>query len=276
MDIRNWNVLVIEPNKFEAQIVCDLLRFSGVQNVRITRDSADALTLLKHFSANVILMELDSSPIDGLAWTRRLRRDVKSRGRKAPVFLMTRTMSRAVAEACRLAGANALIGKPLSGAVLLNTIKKVLANPRAFIEHDNYVGPCRRAGIVTAGAPLRRRTGDAEFGETATLPELVSGIRRCIEDLATGKTTRTAACEAGLREVQSRAIAAEDSALTRACAAFSTQLNVKIDAQSLPALGACIDALTKLVALESLPAADREAIADQLSQTVSVQSRVAA
>lgn len=71
--------------------------------------------------------------------------------RKAPVFVISSTLTLALAESFRHAGANAIIGKPISTAAQLNTMRKVLANPRPFIEGANYVGPCRRAGIVTAG-----------------------------------------------------------------------------------------------------------------------------
>ncbi|NJM35956.1 MAG: hypothetical protein HC850_16135 [Rhodomicrobium sp.] len=49
---------------------------------------------------------------------------------------------------------------PISGGVIINTVKKVLARPRPFIDEAGYVGPCRRAGIVIAGVGSRRRRSD--------------------------------------------------------------------------------------------------------------------
>ena len=53
--------------------------------------------------------------------------------RQAAVFLTSRAFSRSLAEDCRHAGANALIGKPISAKVLTATISKVLSKPREFI-----------------------------------------------------------------------------------------------------------------------------------------------
>lgn len=54
-----------------------------------------------------------------------------------------------------------MIGLPITSNSLINTITKVLARPRPFIETEIYTGPCGRAGIVTAGAGARRRKSDA-------------------------------------------------------------------------------------------------------------------
>ena len=42
------------------------------------------------------------------------------------------------------------------------TINKVLAKPRPFVDSDVYVGPCRRAGIVSAGTGKYRRKSDEQ------------------------------------------------------------------------------------------------------------------
>ena len=76
------------------------------------------------------------------------------------MFIVSAALTLALAERCGIDGAIAIIGKPISSAVLSNTIKKVLGKPRPFIEGANYVGPCRRAGIVTAGTGKHRRQTD--------------------------------------------------------------------------------------------------------------------
>lgn len=141
--------------------MCDLLRTAGAARCRLFTDSQSALAHLAHERANVVIGALDAAPLEGLAWTRTLRRDRECRSRTAPIFLLARSLTASVAEACRRAGANAVIGMPVSNATLLNTIKRVHARPRPFIEEAGYVGPCRRAGIVTAGAGSRRRQTDA-------------------------------------------------------------------------------------------------------------------
>jgi CheY-like chemotaxis protein len=167
MDVKKWTVCIIEPNQFEGQIMFDLLRHAGVERLRVFGDAAVAAEALARFDANVIVASFEMAPLDGAAWTRAFRRNEKAANRKAAIFLTSAAFSRAMAEQCRLAGANALIGKPVSGKVLTATIRKVMGRPRPFVEAEGYVGPCRRAGIVTAGPSKKRRKADAEASAAA-------------------------------------------------------------------------------------------------------------
>jgi CheY-like chemotaxis protein len=177
MVAREWSVHLLEPNKFEAKLVLDLLRNAGVEKIQVMNDGDEAVERLRlAHPAQLILVTLDCPALDALDWTRRFRRDMVIPCRRAPIFLMTKALTRAVAENCRHAGANAIIGKPTSSAALTNTIKKVLANPRPFIDAAGYVGPCRRAGIVTTHSPHHRRRSDK--GEAAAAPAAAVVERR--------------------------------------------------------------------------------------------------
>ncbi|NWG54965.1 MAG: hypothetical protein HXY28_14735 [Hydrogenophilaceae bacterium] len=160
MDATHWSVAIITPHRYDAQLIADLLRNANVPRPRIFADGEAALAYAAQTAVDVLITALDAKPNDGLAWVMALRRSRASRSRQAAVFLLTRTLTPSVAEACRRAGANAVIGLPVSGSTLMGTITKVLAKPRPFVEADGYVGPCRRAGIVTAGAGSRRRRTD--------------------------------------------------------------------------------------------------------------------
>jgi DNA-binding response OmpR family regulator len=152
------SVAVVTPQRFEGQLLVDLIRTAGAQRSRLYADSEMALEQIMHQYHGVLIVALDAAPTDGLAWVRRLRRIRTCKSRTSPVFMLARSLTLSVAESCRHSGANAVIGMPVSNATLINTIKKVLARPRPFIEEAGYVGPCRRAGIVTVGIGARRRT----------------------------------------------------------------------------------------------------------------------
>ena len=161
MDFRKLSVCVIEPNRFEGQLIVDLLRNAGVTQYKLCVDSNVAMEWLERTGAQAVIGAVEMTPVDGPTWTRAFRRNHRlGDTRRAAIFLTSRAFSRSVAEECRHAGANALIGKPISGKILLATITKVLSAPRAFIDAAGYVGPCRRAGIVTAGPAKRRRKAD--------------------------------------------------------------------------------------------------------------------
>jgi CheY-like chemotaxis protein len=268
-----WTVCVIEPNKFERQIIVDLLRNAGVDKIRAVADGEAALDLLEVYNANVVVAAFELAPADAAAWTRGFRRNKKVANRKAAIFITSGAFSLAMAEQCRHAGANALIGKPLSAKVLIATITKVLANPRPFIDAEGYVGPCRRAGIVTAGAPKKRRKNDAECAaeaETQTLAHVVGALSAATKAFA-ADVAKADACDAALRRVQAYAVNAGDGPLMRACAAFTLQINacrsVRNDV-TRAALEACAQGVTELASIDPGQAQRRDAVAERVREAV--------
>ena len=271
MNASAWTVCVIEPNKFERQIIIDLLRAAGAYNVKAFADGDTAVQAMEDFAANVVVASFEQTPTDGAAWTRAFRRNHKLANRKAAVFVTSGAFSRAMAEQCRHAGANALIGKPLSAKVLTATINKVLAHPRPFVEAAGYVGPCRRAGIVTAGAPKKRRKADSDqAGEIQTLAHSVGALTAASIAFA-ADSAKADACEAALRQVQAYAVNAGDGPLMRACAAFSLQIKALLRVRnhiSRAALKACTQGVAELASLAVGESAQRDAIAERVREVV--------
>jgi CheY-like chemotaxis protein len=257
LDVKNWTVLVVEPNKYEGQIILDLLRNAGCDKVKVVMDQAQALDLLEVYNANVVIASFEMAPLDAAAWTRLYRRNKKLPGRKQAIFVTSGAFSLAMAEQCRHAGANALIGKPISAKVLVATINKVLSKPREFIDAEGYVGPCRRAGIVTAGDPKTVRT---------VVDNLVAAAVAYAAD-----SNKLEGCETALRQVQAYAVNAGDGPLMRACAAFALQLSSAkgLRTEAVRAsLEVCVNGVVKLVSLGADQAARREEIAEGVRQAV--------
>jgi CheY-like chemotaxis protein len=274
MSVKGWTVCLIEPNRFESQIILDMLRDAGVEKMQAFADAGEATQALESFSANVVVAAFEMAPLDGAAWTRAFRRNDQVADRRAAVFITSAAFSRSMAEECRHAGANALIGKPLSSEMLLATINKVLDKPRPFVEGTRYVGPCRRAGIVTAGAPRpRRRDRDSSPVAPAAGPALQQGLealRAATAKFALDFSDREA-CEAALHFVQSYAANSGDGPLMRACAAFALQLGVSGDLRPeavRAALDVCVNGVTELAMTPMGQGARREALAEAVREAV--------
>lgn len=273
MNVKSWTVCVIEPNKFEGQIILDLLRNAGVDRVKVCTEQDAANDLLEVYNANVVIASFEMGPLDGAAWTRAYRRNKRLPGRKQAIFITSGAFSLSMAEECRHAGANALIGKPISAKVLLATITKVLGKPREFIDAEGYVGPCRRAGIVTAGAPKKRRKADDSVVTAADMKTLKTVVDALVAAAAAyaADSNKLEGCELALRQVQAYAVNAGDGPLMRACAAFALQLS---SAKGLrpeavrSALEVCVNGVVKLVSLGPEQAARREEIAEGVRQAV--------
>lgn len=159
MEVRNWRVAHVTANKLEEQIISSVMRGAGVASVKVIRDNSIGFETLA--DANLVILSTDAAPLDCFEWVKALRRTQFS-VRKLPVFLVSGALTLALVEKSKHAGANAIIGQPASTAAILNVITKVLGKPRPFIEAAGYVGPCRRAGIATAGAGARRRKADTQ------------------------------------------------------------------------------------------------------------------
>jgi CheY-like chemotaxis protein len=270
--MRNWSVCLIEAGKYEAQIIVDLLRNAGVDKVKVFLDSQDAMDWLQANAANIVIMALEAGPLPAVAWTKSFRRNLRVHDRKASVFLTSRAFSRAIAEECRHAGANALIGKPVSAATLLDTIKKVLANPRDFVDDPDYVGPCRRAGIVTAGKGSRRRQSDEVDGAEANAPTLAGIVAALNTEIAAyaAKRGNRDRCANALRPVHAYAVNAGDGPMLRASAALTLMLQAQnLEAEAMKAaLTACAAGIKQLAAEPDAANEKRDGVAERVRAVV--------
>ena len=112
---------------------------------------------------------------------------------------------------------------------------------------------CRRAGIVTAGAPKARRKADDSKAlvDPKTLQTVVDGLVAAAVAYA-ADANKLEGCETALRQVQAYAVNAGDGPLMRACAAFALQLS---SAKGLrpeavrASLEVCVNGVVKLVSL---------------------------
>ena len=98
MHVRDWVVCLIEPSKFETQIMVDVLRAAGVDKIKTFADSNAAAAGLELYQANVVIMAVESAPVDGVAWTKAFRRNNRAKNRQAAVFLTSSEFSRTLAE----------------------------------------------------------------------------------------------------------------------------------------------------------------------------------
>lgn len=279
MDPKTWAVCLIEPNRFERKIILDLLRNAGVEKIREVATGEEALDLLEVYAANIVITSFELGAENGALWTRTFRRNHKLANRRAAVFATSNAFSRAMAEECRHAGCNALIGKPISGKVLTATINKVLTQPRPFIDAPGYVGPCRRAGIVTAGAPRKRRKADAAAAaaeEAAKLAQAFATLTAALVNLAQGKGA-TSEVEAGLSRVRAFAVDANDKPLMAVCTTLAQQLgahDLRSDAGK-SALTICAEGIGQLASLGLNQTEQREKVAADVRETIATLAQAA-
>ena len=229
MNVKNWTVCVIEPNKFEApdhhRSAAQCGRRQGARSSPTGRRARGARSLQRQ--------RRDRFVRDGAAWTAPRGRAPSaatrsSPGRKAAIFITSGAFSRAMAEECRHAGANALIGKPLSAKVLTGDDQQGADAAARVHRRGRLCRPMpprrhrhgRRAEEAPQGRRFRRRGGARTRRWRRASRRWLPPRRAYAAD-----ASQVEPCEAALRHVQAYAVNAGDGPLMRACAAFALQLS---------------------------------------------------
>jgi CheY-like chemotaxis protein len=147
--------LIVTVNPHMASILQVLLKALGAGPVRTCSDAAGAFEAVRQERPDIVLADHVAERLDGLAFTRGLRR-----GQAAPdlpvILISAHGERRRLAEA-RDAGVDEVLLKPVDARDLLHMVQNLLRAERLFIRAPGYVGPDRRGGSDPAyGGPERR------------------------------------------------------------------------------------------------------------------------
>ena len=162
---KNLSVLVIDPNRHLRGLVRGVLHAFGIRSIHDASDAAEAFQDLKTFMPHVVIVELNMEPLDGLEFTRLVRRGEDSPNPYVPVLMLTAHTERRYVEAARDAGVNEFLAKPISAETLYARLYSAVFRQRSFVTTKAYVGPDRRRRQnVKYSGPERRRKPTMENG----------------------------------------------------------------------------------------------------------------
>ncbi len=156
-------VLVVDDNHYMRVIVCTMLRSMGITMIREASDGIEALEIVRDWRPDVIILDLMMEQLDGIEFTKLLRRGSDSPHPYVPIIMMTgHTDRRRVIEA-RDAGVNELVAKPLTAKGLIDRMRSVIDNERSWVKSSVYIGPDRRRRVMPDyRGPFRRLADKAE------------------------------------------------------------------------------------------------------------------
>ena len=89
-------------------------------------DGERALRLIRLSPVDLVIADIQMSPMDSITFVRTLRQDERPRVRDVPVVMLTGDRSEGLREQGLEAGANAFVHKPIDPKTLLETIARVL------------------------------------------------------------------------------------------------------------------------------------------------------
>ena len=153
----NISVLIADPSSYLAGLTGSMLKGVGVHTITIVNDSAAVLLALHRAAYDVMVMDDQIEPVDGITLTRQIRAEGGER-RSIPIVMVFAEADRARIEMARDAGVTEFIRKPMSAKIVEARIAQALEHPRPFIEAPVYTGPDRRRRAVQIEGNDRRRS----------------------------------------------------------------------------------------------------------------------
>ena len=160
--LRNLNILVTDDCTFIRQLLREVLFHFGVNEIREAYDGAEALELLQSWKPDIILVDWEMKPIDGIEFVRIVRSSDDDAIKYMPLIMVSAHSEFWRVNTARQAGVNEFLAKPLSPDTLFSRIRAVIERPRPFIKAPGFFGPDRRRqNMPNKGS---RRADDAKKG----------------------------------------------------------------------------------------------------------------
>lgn len=160
------HVLVADRDHRTASLVQRILFSFGFRNMDITTNADSMLALLRTRPYDILILELNMEPLDGITLVKNIRtaKDDARIPAYIPILMLTAKSDKENVIAARDAGITEFVAKPFSAKTISNRIIQIIDNPRAFIECANYTGPDRRRrGEPPPGVEDRRGSGKGKI-----------------------------------------------------------------------------------------------------------------
>jgi DNA-binding response OmpR family regulator len=212
-------VLVVDPSPSSARLLGDLMRNISNGQVYNVASNAKGLIAAQQVDPQLIFVELAGDAVDGVAFTREIRRS-HFNCRQAPVIMVTASATPRAIISARDAGVHEFLRKPYTARELLRRLEAVTLRPRDWIEAVAYVGPDRRRfNSGDYSGPLKRRS-DAKTPDAERILQALKIIKAAVLAIDTDPAQALRAMKAQATDLQHAALAVGDPKLSCAAADF--------------------------------------------------------
>jgi CheY-like chemotaxis protein len=209
-------VLIVDPQPASARMLGELLRDMLQPELWMAPSNAKALKMADKVDPQVIFCELSSETVDGVAFTRALRRG-RLGCRKAPVILVTTEATAAAILAGRDAGAHEFVRRPYTVKDLTRRLEAVTLHSRGWVEAMDYVGPDRRRfNSAEYQGPLKRLSDQPAPPQAVRIAESLKIIRSALAGVERDPTQALRALLAQTTELTVAAAEISDNRLAMA------------------------------------------------------------
>lgn len=126
-DGRDVKVLVIDGNEHFRRLLRTVLQTVNIDQISEAADGAQALEMLRHFAADLIILDWKTEPLDGISFALKLRRSAESPDAGVPMIMVAADPDGALAREAAQAGIDAFLPRPLSATALIGRVVAVLS-----------------------------------------------------------------------------------------------------------------------------------------------------
>lgn len=144
IDLHKTSALIVDDNIQSLELLNQVLLGFRLKQIVTAQSADEAERHLNGDRFDILIIDTEMPQENGLALTRRLRRNSSNPNATAPVIMIAAHTSLERINEARSAGANLVVKKPIVPGVLLQRIAWLARNHRDFVRADNYCGPDRR------------------------------------------------------------------------------------------------------------------------------------
>lgn len=151
-------VLIVEDNEHMRRLLRTLLIAMGIRQIHECADGTAGLAAARAVKPDFILTDFSMAPMDGIEFTRSVRRLPGHTECVVPIIMVTGHTERRRIQVARDAGVTEILAKPVTAAALYQRIELIVNRPRPFVRTPDYIGPCRRRrALPDYKGPWRRK-----------------------------------------------------------------------------------------------------------------------
>ena len=158
-------IIIVDDSPRFRRFVAGMLNEFGFRDIHEFAGTDQAFEFLTNQHVDLVMSDLGMEPMDGFAFSDRIRHGGAVVNRMVPILLMTGHASRQNVQKAVMAGIDEIAVKPMSSNYLAERLLTVFGRPRVYVKTGSgYFGPDRRRrNDPTYRGPERRSGQPAEI-----------------------------------------------------------------------------------------------------------------
>jgi DNA-binding response OmpR family regulator len=218
-------VMIVDPQPAGARLIGELMRDIARSQIFVAETNEKAIRMAGSYDPHIIFAEMGPTPVDGIAFTRELRRSHLA-ARYVPVIMVTGQATAAGILAARDGGVHEFLRKPFTMKDLLRRLEAVTLRQRDWVEAVGYVGPDRRR--FNSGdyqGSLKRRSDARATPDSERMAQALKILRSAINAVGADPGQAMRSMQAQVTDLRKCGMSVADLKLTTAAIDFGRHLD---------------------------------------------------